>query len=184
MPVRIPVAMMVLVLGLTVGVVGVAVLSVHPGAVGASPAAPDVSRAPAGTRSSALAVLDGWDQRRARAWATADETALGALYTRDSTAGAGDVAVLDRYRRRGLAVRWMRMQVLDARVLTRRPAVLVLEVTDRLTEAEAVPIAGGPGRPLPADTATTHRLVLRRVGGQWLMATVSDASRSAAAGRG
>jgi hypothetical protein len=122
----------------------------------------------------ALAVLDAWDVRRAAAWATGDAEQLGALYTAGSTAGAADVALLARYAGRGLVVHGMRMQVLRVRVLTVRPRRVEVEVTDRLTGAVAARVTDPTSvRALPADPATTRLLVLRRVGGRWLMARVS-----------
>lgn len=118
-------------------------------------------------------MLHEWDQRRSAAWAAGDATALGGLYTADSTAGTADVTLMLRYADHGLRVHEMRMQVLSARTLITRPRLLELEVTDRL--ASAVAVRSGDrltlGR-LPSDTATTRRLVLRRVDGRWLMARV------------
>jgi len=94
------------------------------------------------------------------------------LYTRRSTAGAADLDLLRRYRVRGLLVRDMRMQLLRARVLTSRPRLVVLEVTDRLASAAAHATRGRTW-PLPRDVATTHEVVLRRVGGEWRMVRVS-----------
>lgn len=170
MPVRLPVAAVVLVLGLTCGLVAVGFLSGSPQDVvgpapapGAGPAAP----------SPALAVLEDWDRRRADAWADADPGALARLYVAGSSAGASDVALLRRYRARGYAVRDMRMQVLAARVLVLRPRLVRVEVTDRLASATAT---GATERVLPTDAATTRVLVLRRVGEQWLMARVLPGS--------
>jgi hypothetical protein len=120
----------------------------------------------------ALGVLRGWDARRAAAWATGDPALLARLYTRGSTAGAADLDLLRRYRARGLVVRDMRMQLLRVRVLTSRPRLVVLEVTDRLAFAVAF-APPSRARPLPRDVATAHEVVLRRVGGEWRMARVS-----------
>jgi hypothetical protein len=88
------------------------------------------------------------------------------------------VALLHEYAARGLVVRDLRMQLLSVRVLVDRPRQLALAVTDRLAGATAVratdPVAS---RRLPADTATTRVLRLRRVGDRWLMARVSSAGR-------
>jgi hypothetical protein len=120
----------------------------------------------------AVSVLHDWDVRRAAAWARGDADALASLYTVGSAAGAADVALLSRYRSRGLVVRDLRMQLLRARVLTSRPRLVELEVTERLAFAVAdEPTVGS--RALPRDAAATHRLVLRRVAGTWLMAGVS-----------
>jgi hypothetical protein len=177
----VPVAARVLVVGAACGVLVLAGTSWLAGrsapSVPSAPSAPaplDVAvRADTGGRaqSGPLAVLHDWDARRAAAWADSDPRALARLYTARSTAGAADVALLQRYADRGLRVRRMRMQVLDARVLVLRPRALTLEVVDRLSAATVE--TGGTSRRLPADQATTHRLELRLVGGRWRMDRVS-----------
>ncbi|RNM14073.1 hypothetical protein [Nocardioides pocheonensis] len=180
MAVRIPRALLVLTAGLTVGLVGVVTLAHAPTSVprAVQPAAPAPVHASVGS-DGVLAVLHDWDVRRAAAWAAGDPDALARLYTPQSRAGAADVAMLRRYVARGLVVRDMRMQVLRARVVTARPRLLELQVTDRLAAAVAVGV-GDPTaeRRLPADVASTHLLVLRRSGpGQgWLVARVSASS--------
>jgi len=178
MPIRVSRALLVLAVGLTVGLVGVVVLS-RPttGAaarlLSADRAAHDAPTASGpGTEVRALRVLHDWDVRRAAAWASGDTDALAALYTNGSTAGAGDVALLRRYRLRGLVVRDLGMQVLRARVMVDRPRLVELEVSERLSSAVAFEASVG-SRALPRDRATTHRLVLRRVDGTWRMARVS-----------
>lgn len=166
MPVRLPVAVVVLLVGLTCGLVAVGVLS---GPSGRAVGSPPVSAAAGAVPSRALAVLQDWDRRRADAWADADPAALARIYVPGSSAGAADVALLRRYRDRGYAVHGIRMQVLTARVLVQRPRLVRVEVTDRLAGATAV---GATEQVLPTDAASTRVLVLRRVGGQWLMARV------------
>jgi hypothetical protein len=170
-PVGLRASLAVLVLGLGAGVVGVATagrLTDHPPRAAertASTAARPADR-------DALEVLREWDARRAAAWAAGDPALLARLYTSGSSAGAADLALLRRYRARGLVVRGMRMQLLRARVLTSRPGLVVLEVTDRLASAVAYAPTGGARR-LPGAVATVHELVLRRVEGEWRMARVS-----------
>jgi len=178
MPVRVSRALLVLAVGLTVGLVAVVVLS-RPTTGAASrllSADRPAEHAPTATGPvpvvRALGVLHAWDARRAAAWATGDVDGLAALYTSGSTAGAGDVALLRRYRSRGLVVRDLGMQVLRARVIVDRPRLVELEVSERLSSAVAFEPSVG-SRPLPRDRATTHRLVLRRVDGTWRMARVS-----------
>jgi hypothetical protein len=168
-PIRVRSSLAVLVLGLCAGVVGLeaaARLTAGP----SQSAGPVASARPADR--FALDVLREWDDRRAAAWAAGDPARLARLYTDGSSAGAADMALLRRYRDRGLVVRAMRMQVLRARVLTSRPGRLVLEVTDRLASAVALGTTGGERR-LPLDVATSHQLVLRRVAGEWRVARVS-----------
>jgi hypothetical protein len=185
MSARGPRAIVVLVLGLCVGLLPVA-LSLgqqRRAAVADRPA----EVLPAAPERGALRVLAEWDARRATAWASGDLRALGRLYVDGSAAGAADVALLRRYLARGLVVRGLRMQLLRARVLTSRPRLLEVEVTDRVAAAVAVrpgtrPDTRAGSRRLPSDAATTRRLVLRRVGGVWLMEQVSVVAPSAGAG--
>jgi hypothetical protein len=177
MPVRIPVVVLALVIGLGCGVVGVAALSAPPvGRAAERPAVHPVDDPVPGERF-AVGVLHAWDARRAEAWKSGDPQELAALYAAGSEAGAADVALLHRYVARGLVVRDMRTQVLGARVLVARPGRLELEVTDRLAGATAVSLDGAAAR-LPRDAATTRRLVLRRVGARWLMVSVSAVTPS------
>jgi hypothetical protein len=173
-PIRVPVLLLVLAAGLTLGLVAAAVVAHPPGIAGRARAVgsgPPVSR-PADR--SVLGVLREWDRRRASAWADGDEIALARLYLPGSSAGAADVALMRRYAARGLVVRGIRMQLLRARVLVARPRRIELEVTDRLTAAVAVRLVDtATTRRLPADAPTTRTLELRRVGGRWLMARVS-----------
>lgn len=180
MPVRVPVAALVLVLGLTSGVVAIGVLSRPAPRVPATPGlAATITEADQGPGpTDALVVLRDWDRRRAAAWAAGDERALERLYAGRSAAGLADVALLRRYEARGLVVHGMTMQVLAARRLKRTSRVLELEVTDRLASATVRVSDGGVDRLLPADTARTRVLVLRRVGARWLMARVSAPSSS------
>lgn len=174
MPVRIPVVAVVLVLGLTGGVVAFAAMSAGPAVPSAPGRAGEDTRPAAAAERFAVRVLHDWDSRRAKAWAQGDQEALSGLYAPGASAGRADVALLRRYIARGLVVLDLRMQVLRARVLVARPDRLEMEVTDRLASATAVRTGEKAiGRRLPADGPTTRRLVLRRERGQWLMASVS-----------
>jgi hypothetical protein len=171
-PVRVPFVLLVLAAGLTLGLVAVAVVAHTPAHERVT--VPGSSRQGPGEQF-ALAVLHGWDRQRASAWATGDPVALAALYEPGESAGRADVALLRRYSARGLVVRDLRMQVLRARVLVARPRRVVLEVVDRLSMAAATRVDDAHASfRLPADAATTRILELRRVGGRWLMARVSD----------
>jgi hypothetical protein len=173
MPVRLPVALLLLAVGLTVGLVAVAVVGQVPGD-GRDHASGSRSSVPVPEERFALEVLHGWDRQRAAAWAAGDPDALARLYVPGSSAGAADVALLRRYAARGLSVRGLRMQLLRARVLVVRPRRVALEVTDRLTSAVAVRVDDvTASRPLPADAASARFLELRRFGDRWLMTRVS-----------
>ena len=183
MPVRVRPALLVLAVGLTVGLVAsLAFTRVAPTAAPSGlRTGPRVASSPVASvalQDRALAVLDAWDLRRAAAWAAGDAERLAALYVPGSSAGAADVALLERYADRGLVVRDLRMQVLRVRVLTCRPRLVEVEVTDRLTGAVAARATDPAAlRALPADAATTRVLVLRRVDGRWLMTRVSAVGR-------
>ena len=164
-----------LAVGLTVGLVASLVWTRSaPAPVAGRSSTGPWSVAPTPAEARAVAVLHDWDVHRSAAWAAGDADRLAALYTARSTAGTADVALLRRYATRGLVVRGLSMQLLRTRVLTLRPRLLELEVTDRLSRAVAVRRSDpGQGRPLPVDTATTRVLTLRKVGDRWLMARVS-----------
>lgn len=120
--------------------------------------------------TTALAVLHAWDDRRAAAWARGDVDLLRRLYVSGSRTGRADVAMLRAYADRGLRVTGLRTQVLAVAVRALAPARLVLRVTDRLAGG----VVRGAARPLalPVDRPTSQVVVLRRVGGRWLVASV------------
>lgn len=118
-----------------------------------------------------VAVLREWDQRRAGAWAAGDLDGLRSLYVPGSAAGVRDAAMLAAWRDRGLRVEGMQTQLLAARVSAQTADRLVLVVTDRLLGAVAT--RRGHRWELPADQATTRRVVVERVGGQWRVSRVS-----------
>lgn len=120
---------------------------------------------------SPVAVLHGWDEQRADAWAAADVPALRALYAPGSVAGRRDVAMLRAWSARGLRVDGLRTQLLDVDVRRRTPDRLVLAVTDRLAGGVAEPA----GLALPRDRPSRHVVVLRVVEGEWRVSAVRPA---------
>lgn len=130
----------------------------------------------ADTERWALRLLQSWDSRRARAWGGSDVGALGRLYVAGSAAGRHDVAMLRSWRRRGLVVRGMRMQVLDIQVGTMTRHRLLLVVTDRLVGATAV--RGTRRMALPRDAPTTRRLTFVRTSGRWRLAEAREVAAS------
>ena len=127
------------------------------------PAPRPVSAVPDGPRS----VLAGWDARRAEAWAAGDVDALADLYVEGSRSGRADVRMLTSYVDRGLTVHGLRTQVLALEVLEVSPGSVEVRVTDRVSGARAVD--GETVIPLPDDRASTRRVVLRLVEGEWLV---------------
>lgn len=162
----------ILVVGLMVGVFVVLVWPTgpHPGTQRTpSPVAVTTTRAEA----EAAGVLRAWDRHRADAWASGDAASLAALYVPGASAGDADVAMLGDWMARGLAVDGLTTQLLAVRVLDRGPRRWVLLVRDRVTGAVAR--GAGATQRLRAGTVTERRVVLRRLGGDWRVASVRPA---------
>jgi hypothetical protein len=130
--------------------------------------------------TSPAAILADWDRRRASAWAEGDAGSLRRLYADGSRTGAADVRLLRHYLRRGLAVEGLRTQVLALRVVERSPSRLVVVVTDRLVGGRAVGRSASSPIALPADRASTRRVVLVREGGRWVVVEARDQASAAA----
>ena len=152
-------------------------LDAWPGRSGAPPDAVAPPRAveqvlavaPPGS-AAPVRVLRSWDRRRARAYAEGDAAALRRLYVLGSRAGAGDVRLLRSYRRRGLHVTGMRMQLFAVQVVGHSAGRWRVRVTDRL--AGAVAVGHGQRIRLPRDQASTHVVTLVRRAGTWKVASV------------
>ncbi len=147
----------------------------RPGAKGPGEAA---SRPASASAPGPAGVLADWDRRRAEAWATGDVDGLRSLYVVGSRTGAADARLLRHYRARGLTVAGLATQVLALDVAERSLTRLVLVVTDRVAGGEAV--GGASPVPLPADRASTRRIVLVRDGERWLVAEARDQASAAA----
>lgn len=167
-------AVLVLIAGVVAWVVVSAGRTAEPAPVRAPVAvvAPEARSISVTRAVSSLAVLRDWDRARADAWAAGDADALRRLYVRGSGAGRADVAMLRKWAGRGMRVEGMSMQVLAVELRARAARRVVLVVTDRLVGARAV--ASGAEVELPHDLATTRRLVFRKVGGAWLLASVQE----------
>lgn len=149
------------------GVALVAILVAH-----RPPAATKAVPVPTSAATDALRVLHEWDSRRAEAFAVGSADRLRRLYVAGSAAGAADLALLQRYRDRGLRVAGMRTQLLSVTVTERRPARWAMRVTDRLEGAVAV--HGRQRIQLPRDTSSTHLITMQRApDGRWQVAAVS-----------
>jgi hypothetical protein len=119
----------------------------------------------------ALAVLHGWDDRRARAWAESDVSALRSLYVSHSTAARSDLRLLRSYTARGFVVRRIVTQVFGVRVLRSTPGRLVIRVLDRVAGGE---VDDGHGvLALPSSRPVVRRIVLARERGAWRVAAVT-----------
>ncbi|RYC07168.1 hypothetical protein [Nocardioides zhouii] len=128
--------------------------------------------------SAPVRILAAWDEARAAAWEAGDPAALRRLYVAESRTGAADVRLLRDYRGRGLSVAGLTTQMLAIDVVAESPTRLVLVVTDRVVGGRAV--GGGAPVALPADRASTRRVVLRRDDGRWLVVEARDQASAAA----
>lgn len=165
-------------LAVAVLLAGVAGLLVQRSVAAPHPASPPAAvpvSAPTGDAVEAVeaveaaAVLRKWDAARAAAWAAGSVSALRRLYV--GGAGERDVGLLRDYRRRGLVVDGLRMQVLRLDVLRHRPGEWRLRVTDRVAGG-VVADRNGHRRPLPRDQATTREVVLVRGATGWRVSEV------------
>ena len=147
----------------------------------ASAASTGVAPGPRGEVRHALAVLHGWDQRRARAWAGSDAGALDALYLEGSTAARADVRLLRSYTARGFVVRRLVTQVFGLRLLRDEPNRLVVRVLDRLAGGEVA--AHDRVVPMPSTRPVVRRIVLVRVSGSWRVSSVTGWASGPRAGR-
>jgi hypothetical protein len=137
--------------------------------------------APPSREADALAVLRGWDARRAEAWAAGDPAALRPLYVARSVAGRRDRAALTAYAGLGLRVTGLRMQVLAAELCSWDADGFTLEVTDRVQHAVAV---GRSARTLlPVDRPSTWLLSFVEVAGDWRLAQARPAASTASTSR-
>ena len=141
------------------------------------PSAAPLPRAASVTETDAMApltVLREWDRARSAAWARGDVAALRRIYLPGSRVGAKDVAMLSRWVDRGLRVRRMTMQVRSVHLRVQTERRIVLDVTDRLADAVAIPAGGGRPRALPRDEVTTRRLVFGSTRDGWVLAAVYE----------
>ena len=126
------------------------------------------------TEVVALALLHGWDQERAEAYAAGSASRLRDLYVAGASAGTTDVRLLRGYRSRGFRVTGMRTQVLALRVLARSPDRWRLRVTDRLAAVDVV--RAGVRTRLPRDATSVRVVTMMRGGdGRWRVAAVEEA---------
>ena len=113
----------------------------------------------------AVAVLRGWDARRAAAYARGDVAAVRRLYADGSGAGERDARLLRSYVDRGLVVERLRQQLLAVELLDQAPNRLTVRVRDRL--AAATVLSAGRRVELPRDSASTNVVVLVRQHDEW-----------------
>lgn len=186
-PLRVTLGVAAVIVVAVVAVVVTGLLRSAPGEEDRSSPAPDtpvprVARSITVTEAVAsLAVLRDWDRARSAAWAHGDVRALRRIYLEGSRVGVRDVGMLRRWVARGLRVRRMTMQVLSVGLRVRTERRIVLDVTDRLADAVAVPVDGGERRSLPRDGLTTRRLSFRLTRAGWVLAAVYERPLSSTA---
>ena len=146
----------------------VLVVGVGPSASGAAAESPRVDRADV---VAALDVLHGWDARRSRAWARADEQELRSLYLPGSAAARSDVRLLRSYAAHGLVVRRMVTQVFGVVVIRRDPGRLTIRVLDRVAGGKVVD--DDRTLALPSSRPVVRRIEFVRGGGTWRVARVT-----------
>lgn len=118
---------------------------------------------------TARAVVEGWDARRASAYAAGDVGAVRRLYPVGSPLGDEDADVLAAYVERDLTVHGLRFEVRDLAVEADEPTRVVVVVTDRMARAEVRRGDGTPVARLPARAEADRRLVLERQGDAWVL---------------
>lgn len=133
-----------------------------------------VDRSAAPTPRAWRAVLASIDARRRLAWHRGDPSALRSVFAPGSHALAADTQALMRYVRRGLHVDGVSTsyRVVQIERVTAGSATVV--VVDRLGQAVARDSKGRSAR-LPYDRPSRQRITLQRVGGTWLIASVTSA---------
>jgi hypothetical protein len=166
--------------GLALGVAGAAAVVVMGAAQSrdSRPEAAPPASTTEGSRDTAPSGSDHWlrelerlDRLRAKAWTTGTPRGLRRVYAPDSAVLRADRRMLRTYISRGLRTDGVRLEFAMVRVVDRRPREVELAVVDRLGPVRVHTDIGGAAS-LPADQPTAHTIVLRRVGGQWLIAAV------------
>ncbi|WZH53408.1 MAG: hypothetical protein PIR53_05270 [Nocardioides alkalitolerans] len=114
-------------------------------------------------------VVEGWDARRAAAYATGDVAAVARLYPAGSALGEEDAGVLAAYVERGLTVNDLRFAVRDVTIEEATPDRVVVVVTDRMDRAEVRRGDGSRVARLPGRGEAQRRLVLERRDGAWTL---------------
>ena len=135
------------------------------------PATPAPATAPVADRW--LDVVQALAARRAAAFAAADEHELRDLYVAGSAALATDVTTLRMLRREGLRPRDFVITTTAVRQAAGSASSVVLRVTDAISAYELVDSRGRVLRRVAARPPQDWTLSLRRIAGQWRIATVS-----------
>jgi hypothetical protein len=121
------------------------------------------------------AVLAGLDERRSRAYETADVVLIDTVYA------PGPDQRTDRDRVQGLAdakqrVVGLTLSYRDVRVLTSSPTTATLDVIDELPAYRRLDAAGAVLESYPGRGAKRWVITLRRASGEWRIAAIAKAS--------
>ncbi|GAB3087700.1 hypothetical protein [Nocardioides zeae] len=170
----VPRGLLVAALALVVGPLVAGVALALAGTGGATVGVRPVVDADADAEAGARAVVEGWDGRRAAAYAAGDVAALRGLYPPGSALGEEDAAVLTAYVARGLTVHGLRFEVVDLAVEADGPDRVVVVVRDRMARAEVRRGDGAAVARLPARGEAERRLVLERDGEEWRLVASSE----------
>lgn len=118
-------------------------------------------------------VLERLSRIRALAWRRGQPALLRRVYSASAAELRLDQAMLRRYVARELSVRGADLAFGPVRVASRGSGVVRLRVVDQLRAAVAVN-SRGTRRALPRDSPTRHLIELRKTGGRWRIASVTD----------
>lgn len=121
---------------------------------------------PAQAPDTCSAHLMALDAQRALAFATADATRLGEVYTAGSPVLDADRQTLDAYAARGGRVLGAQLVISRCRVLSEQPGQRRIEVTDVLGPA-VVRWDDATSQPLPQDRPTRRVVTLQHTAEGW-----------------
>jgi hypothetical protein len=124
-------------------------------------------------RARALRVLRDWDAARAAALARGDRSALARLYTPRSGLAGADVALLERYGRRGLELTAVQHQAVRVELTASGRGLVELMVVERLAVVE-VRDGAGRERRLPGSQFASLALRFERAGGGWRLSSARE----------
>ena len=122
-------------------------------------------------RAHGLEVLRSWDARRAEAYAAGDVAGLRRLHVPGSPLARQDVAVLRRYRERGLRVTRLEQQVFSVDVHEAGARAVTMTVVERLARTPVRrserPQSGSGQWVLPASGFELRTLRFERAAAGW-----------------
>ncbi len=118
-------------------------------------------------------MLREWDAARAAALTRGDRGALGRLYAPRSDLARADVALLERYRRRGLELTAVQHQAVSVELTASGRRLVELTVVERLAVV-GVRDSTGRERRLSGSSFARHALRFERAGGAWRLSSARE----------